>query len=105
MAREQPGSFSFSGMRCSQPVVQVISDVFYINGQADAGYTVKATIRNEGNAGFAVLLAQLSSSEGTFVRQRDFYFAAGSTQEIVFQFHEPTINAYNVQAIVRCAPR
>lgn len=72
-------------------------EVFLINGEADAGYTVQMKVRNNGQTGTIRLEVKLTCSEGDFVREREVHFDVGETKTIAFSFHEPTINARDVQ--------
>jgi hypothetical protein len=91
-----------SGPDCAVEQVDIESFVFVLNDQPDAGYVVKARISNKGASSSIKASARLSTSEGDFERSTTRHFGEDSVQVIRIDFPEPTANAANVQALVRC---
>lgn len=89
---------------CKPVAAKVDADVFLINGEPDAGFTVHATIANTGKEGPIKVKAVLTTSEGTFTREQSVSFPENATRVLDFGFPEPTINATNVQGVVSCSP-
>lgn len=100
----QVSSSAGSAMVCSKPIVEIKPGTFLHNGEMDFGFTVVGKVKNEGGAGSANMTAKLSTSEGSYTRSREFYFDKASTHDVTFQFHEPTVNAVDIQAVVNCSP-
>ena len=79
------------------------ADMFLIDGEPDAGFTYSAVVKNVGEAGEITVTAELSTSEGAFERKQRLNFAAQEEKRISFGFHEPTINAQNIEGTIRCS--
>jgi hypothetical protein len=92
-----------SQANCKVGDVSVEPDVVILDGP-DAGFKVSFPIENAGKDGTVSIKVRLSTSEGTFERQQDLSLSAGASRQLAYSFHEPTINATNVQAIVNCTP-
>jgi hypothetical protein len=97
-------NYGGSAAICKMGALEVKSDVFIVNGEADAGWTITATISNSGKQGPVRIKARLETSEGQFVREQDFTMPENATRNLSFGFPEPTINASNVQGAVSCSP-
>jgi hypothetical protein len=82
----------------------VESDVGLINGEPDYGIKFSLQVQNVGDAGPITILPSVSSSEGEWQREQKVQFAAGETRTLSYFFHEPTINASNVQGVVKLYP-
>ena len=82
----------------------LIADVFVIDGQPDAGYLHRAKVRNNGKTGEVEVKAKLSTSEGEFNRSQKANIKAGEDFDFSFAFHEPSVNAQNVQYTTSCRP-
>lgn len=83
---------------------EVISDFGVIDGEPEAGYTVQFTIKNVGEKGAITIKPKLSCSEGEWSRKQTITLNAGASRNLSYFFHEPTINATNVQGSVRVFP-
>lgn len=91
-----------AGMRCTRPEITIEHDMYLVNNESDYGVTVKARIKNEGGQGKGLVKAMLTTSEGSYEREREIYFQAGENALVEFKFAEPTVNASNLQASVYC---
>ncbi len=80
------------------------SDIFLVNGEADAGYYTNLTLKNEGKKGDITIGVTLSTSEGTFERTQELLLDEGEERQLSFTFTEPTVNASNIQARYKCKP-
>jgi hypothetical protein len=89
---------------CAFSNLKGASDVFLVNGEMDAGYTLSVTVKNVGKAGRVALTANLSTSEGNFQRHQDLQLSEGEVRDLKYQFTEPTLNATNVEVRMECAP-
>src|SRR5690606_24888202 len=89
---------------CAFSNLKAVSDVFLVNGEMDAGYTVSVTVKNVGKEGKVALVANLSTSEGDFHRSQELQLPEGDVRDLKYQFTEPTLNATNVQARMECTP-
>lgn len=87
---------------CNVHTVKIETMPFVVNGEFDAGYQVTAVVGNEGPANAIGIVAKLTSSEGDFHRKQTIPFNKNEFKTLTYQFHEPTINATNVNAIVSC---
>ena len=90
------------GPGCKIQALKTESDVFMVDGQPDAGFTVHTTIANTGSQGEIRIKAVLETSEGTFRREQTLTFPEKATRTLDFGFPEPTINATNVQGVISC---
>lgn len=79
-------------------------DVQLRKGWPDAGVTTKTVVTNTGRRGMVMVAVTLSCSEGEWGREQKILFDPGETRTVEFFFHEPTINATNVQTMVRLVP-
>lgn len=82
-----------------------LGDASIVNGKPEFGVTYAFSLRNAGDAGHITVDATLSTSEGEWKRQQRLQFAAGETQALRFFFHEPSLNASNIQCQVRVSPQ
>lgn len=87
---------------CKVHTVDIASESFLINEEIDAGYNVTTVVENKGAQAQRQIVAKLTSSEGDFVRKQTVPFKAGESKSLTYQFHEPTITATNINAIVSC---
>lgn len=85
-------------------VIRSSPDFSLVNGQPDAGVVVKTIIKNVGKEGEIHVKAHLSTSEGEWDREQSIVFKAGERRELEWFFHEPTINASNIQSRVSAKP-
>jgi hypothetical protein len=85
--------------------ITVDPDAGIVDGEPDAGFLVKYTVANTGEQGLITLTTRLSTSEGEWSRQQRLSFAAGETMTVSYFFHEPTVNAKNIQATVNVFPK
>ncbi len=92
----------FNTASCQLDQVTMNPDVFFINGQIDAGYVVNVLAQRKGNAGTLVIDTTLSSTEGDVTKRRTVYFNEDEAQVVSFEFPEPTITAQQVTASARC---
>lgn len=79
-------------------------DVQLRKGWPDAGVTTKTVVTNTGRRGMVMVAVTLSCSEGEWGREQKILFDPGETRTVEFFFHEPTINATNVQTRIRLVP-
>lgn len=79
-------------------------DIGVMDGAPDAGVLVKTSIKNVGQGGFIRVKAKLSTSEGEWEREQKLHFDANETKDLSWFFHEPTVNALNVQSWVQASP-
>ena len=84
--------------------VHQMPDVGVLDGVPDAGVRVKAVVKNAGKKGVLRVRAKLSTSEGEWVREQQLHFDADETKDLRWFFHEPTVNASNVQSWVEVSP-
>jgi hypothetical protein len=84
--------------------LKITADVGLINDQPDAGYRVAFNLTNRGGDGMISIRPWLSCSEGNYTRTQDMQFSAGEVRALSYFFHEPTINATNVQGGVKVVP-
>ncbi len=89
---------------CKIDNVDVQPDIFFINGQADAGFRVGVLTERTGRDGELDFEVTLSSTEGDVVKTRSIFMKEGQRGTVQFQFHEPTINAQQVTAHATCTP-
>ncbi|GEM_PF-1369901 len=68
-----------------------------VNGELDYGFIVSVTVKNVGKAGVIEIKPWLSSSEGEWKRTQTLNFTAGESKDLTYFFHEPTINATNIE--------
>jgi len=80
------------------------ADVFLVRGEADAGYRYNVRVKNKGEKGDLTIIANLSTSEGEFERKQTLAFDSQEIRDLSFAFHEPTINASNIQGSITCRP-
>lgn len=102
LAKEENLSLQASEVDCAVEQVEVEPFVFVLNEQPDAGFVVMARIANKGSSASISAFARLSTSEGDFERTTTRQFGEKSSQVIRIDFPEPTANAANIQALVRC---
>lgn len=96
------GCFKDVVAACDVSNVTVSPDFFIINGEADAGFVVSVLTEKTNRDGEVTLEVNLSSTEGDVTKERKVYMKKGQRNNILFQFHEPTINAQQVTALARC---
>jgi hypothetical protein len=87
---------------CKIHTVDVVSDTFVVNEEFDAGYKVTTTVENKGATAQLVIVTKLTSSEGDFQRTQTVFFNENESKSLTYQFHEPSISATNINAIVSC---
>jgi hypothetical protein len=87
---------------CEVHEVQVAANSFVVRNQMDFGYTLKGIVRNSGPDATLQLVATLSTSEGEYQRARSLYFKSGGVMNVSFDYHEPTVNAANIQGRIGC---
>ncbi len=80
-------------------------EVKLMNNEPDYGYTVSVTVKNVGKAGVIEIKPWLTSSEGEWNRARTMEFTAGESKDLTFFFHEPTINATDIEYGVDVLPK
>ncbi len=80
-------------------------DAQVIDGEMDAGVMVRFTVTNIGERGTIKVETRLSTSEGQWSKKQSLVFDAGESMNLEYFFHQPTINAANIQYSSRCAPR
>ena len=90
--------------RCEVLNSKAVPDIYTINDEPDAGYTVRGVIANRGKNGIITIKAVLSTSEGSWERTQQLNFGPNLQSEFAYQFHEPTINATNVVYSLSCSP-
>jgi len=78
--------------------------MFVVAGEFDAGYAVETILRNASGTGEVGVVAILSTSEGNFRRAQNIVIEEGKSVKLRYEFHEPTINADNVQGQISCSP-
>lgn len=71
----------------------------------DFGFNYHVEFRNDGAAGEVLMVAEMTSSEGRFVRRQNYAVQAGARHVVSFQFHEPTMLVANVRADASCVPQ
>lgn len=82
----------------------IIEDVGFINDEFDAGAKITFTLKNVGESGIIKIMPKLSCSEGEWTREQSVILNAGESREFTYFFHEPTINATNIQGSVSVYP-
>lgn len=102
-------AFSGCGVMTSEAESQLSNfkvepDFGIINGEFDAGQTIKVTVKNTGKKGALTIVPKLSSSEGEWTRQQTLTFEAGESRNLTYFFHEPTINSTNIEGTVKVYP-
>ncbi|GAB4138814.1 MAG: hypothetical protein Tsb009_07280 [Planctomycetaceae bacterium] len=80
------------------------ADVGIINDQPDAGVRVMVKVRNTGKRGLVGIKALVTCSEGEWSRNQHLTFNAGEVKTLTFFFHEPTVNASNIQVEIKLSP-
>lgn len=98
------GIHALSGVDARVERVHANSDVNLVDGLPDAGVVVEAIVKNAGNRGVIRTKVHLSTSEGEWDREQSLVFEAGEERELSWFFHEPTINASNIQSRVSVTP-
>lgn len=99
------GKFVDGGTKlpCQVISVKTDADMLLIGGEFDAGFSVNANVKNTGDvAALFKVVAKLSTSEGNFERTQDIVIFPDQVERLKYGFHEPTINAGNVQGRVSC---
>jgi hypothetical protein len=102
LAKQENFNPQASEIDCAVEQVEAEPFVFVLNDQPDAGFVVMARIANRGTSASISVSARLSTSEGDFERTTTRQFSEKSSQVIRIDFPEPTANAANIQALVRC---
>lgn len=92
------------GPKCEIVDIETSPEVFVIAGEFDAGFAVALTVKNTSSTGQIEVVSVLSTSEGNFRRTQSIVIEQDQQMKLEYQFHEPTINAKNVQAQVSCSP-
>ncbi len=89
--------------RCEVANREVKSSVFMVDGEPNAGFELTVDVMNPGpSKALFRIVATLSTSQGEFRRAQNLELAPGVTQTLKYGFHEPTINATNIQGRVSC---
>lgn len=115
---DQPSALAASGVppstpvRASAPVAKVVRCTvvsvkaqprnFYRYEQVDYGYQLAAVVFNKGEAGWAAIVARLSTSEGEYERKETLFMAKEAALTLAYDFPEPTLAAKNIQGQVSC---
>jgi hypothetical protein len=94
----------FSDAKGTVSNFEVTPDFTILSDNPDAGVTVSFNVTNVGEKGVIKITPKLSCSEGEWTRQQTVTFDAGESQDFQFFFHEPTINASNIQGTLRIYP-
>ena len=81
------------------------NDIEIRNALPDAGVRTKMDVTNIGMRGMILVAVTLSCSEGEWGREQKVLFESGERRSIEFFFHEPTINATNIQTRTRLIPQ
>ncbi len=81
------------------------ADTVFISGDPDYSIAVSFRVKNVGKAGIIKISPWLSTSEGEWSRVQNMTFSRGETKILKYSFHEPTINATNIQYGVKVHPR
>ena len=81
-----------------------VPEVFFVSGEADAGYLVSCEVRNRGESGRVKVMCEVSCSEGNFSRTQSLFLGAGQTERLSFQIHEPSVRATNCRYLVSVFP-
>ena len=84
--------------------MQAGHDTRIVNDEFDYGVTITFTIKNVGEAGMIRLQPWISCSEGEWSREQNLNFDAGESMDLSYFFHEPSINASNLQYGVKHQP-
>jgi hypothetical protein len=79
-------------------------DIEIRDGWPDAGVRTKMDVTNIGKRGMILVAVTLSCSEGEWGREQKMLFEEGERRIVEFFFHEPTINATNIQTRTRLIP-
>lgn len=80
-------------------------DTVLVNGEPDLAYAVYFTIENVGKRGIINISPWLSSLEGEWARTQKLTFSPGEKMRLKYVFHEPSINASNIQYGVKVYPK
>ena len=75
-----------------------------VNGQLDFGYKVSFTIENIGKRGAVTISPKISCSEGEWTRTQTLNLDVGESHNLTYFFHEPTINATNIECSAKILP-
>ena len=75
-----------------------------MRNEPDAGVNLSFRIKNVGKSGVIKITPRLSTSEGEWTREQTLKFDAGESKHLTYFFHEPTINAENIECYVRASP-
>lgn len=76
-----------------------------VNGEFDAGLEVTLTVTNVGEEGFLYVQAECSTSEGQWKREQNLLFDKGERRALSYFFHEPTVNAENIECRAGVRPK
>jgi hypothetical protein len=87
---------------CEYGAMETQHEVFFINGEPDAGLKVLVTVKNIGQTGQVRVAARLGTSEGDWKRTRTIRLNSHETRIVRFDFPEPTINVSNIETVVEC---
>lgn len=98
-------SSNSSRAKCELVGLDTKDSVAVTNGEFDASYVIKATVKNVGKGGDITIRAELSTSEGNFSREQTLTVEEGETRNLSYEFPEPTVNVSNVQGRISCSPR
>jgi hypothetical protein len=88
---------------CTVESLNLDSDIFITNGEADAGVRATALIRKEKRDGNVTVSVTISSSEGDLTKERTVHMTENQRANVVLQFPEPTINAINITGQAKCS--
>lgn len=75
-----------------------------VSGEPDYGFTVTFRVTNHGEPGLIRIMPWLSCSEGEWARSQNLTFASSESRDLTYFFHEPTINAENLEYGVKLSP-
>ena len=75
-----------------------------VNDEFDYGLKLTFVVRNMGESGIIRVSPWVSCSEGEWSRAQNLHFNKGEAKRLEYFFHEPTINASNIQYGVKVYP-
>ncbi|MCA9277905.1 MAG: hypothetical protein H6815_03865 [Phycisphaeraceae bacterium] len=82
--------------------IETVESMRVINGEPDYGIEVTCVVSNESESSRDITItAMLSSSEGEWEREQTLRFNANESRNLSYFFHEPTVNATNLQSRVK----
>jgi hypothetical protein len=76
-----------------------------VNNEPDYGIQVNFILRNEGKSGLINVRTWLTCSDGEWSREQRVTLDESESMSFTYFFHEPTINATNIQYGVNVDPK